>query len=83
MLKGRKIVWMGANVTMHVESNDHVDTTKEVRFDLPKGAHIISCHGMPLVMHRECHLLVLDVTGLLCEAIYVKSGKLWHALVLP
>jgi hypothetical protein len=38
---------------------------------------------MPLIMHKEHHLLVLDVNGLLCEAIHVKFGKLWHPLVLP
>jgi hypothetical protein len=63
MLKVRKIVWMGASVTTHMESNDHVDTTKEVRFDLPMSICIVSCHDMPLAMHRECHLLVLDVNG--------------------
>lgn len=83
MLKGSKIVWMGANVTMHIELDDHVDTTKELRFDLPTGTYTVSCHDMPLVMHRECHLLVLDVNGLLCETIHVKFGKLWHPLVLP
>jgi hypothetical protein len=74
---------MGANVPMHMKSYHHVDTTKELRFDLPECTCIISCHDMPLAMHRECHLLVLDVNGLLCEAIHVKSRKLWHPLVPP
>jgi hypothetical protein len=75
MLKVNKIVWTGASVTMHMESNDHVHTTKEVRFYLPTGICIVSCHDMPLTMHMECHLMVLDVNGLLCETIHVKSGK--------
>jgi hypothetical protein len=40
-------MWMGASVTMHMESNDHVDTTKEVRFDLLAGTCTVSCHACP------------------------------------
>ncbi len=63
MLEGSKIVLMGASVTMHMKLDYHVDTTKEVKFDLPTSTCIVSCHDMPLVMHREHHLLVLDVKG--------------------
>jgi hypothetical protein len=38
---------------------------------------------MPLAVYREHHLLVLDVNGLLCEAIQLKSRKLWHPLDPP
>ncbi len=34
-------------------------------------------------MHRERHLQVLDVNGLLCETIHVNSRKLWHPLEPP
>ncbi len=61
MLEGSKIILMGASVTMHMKSNHCVDTTKEVRFDLLVGTCIISCHDMPLVMHKEHQLLVIDV----------------------
>jgi hypothetical protein len=38
---------MGASVTMHMKLDHHVDTTKEVRFDLPMGTCIVSCDVMP------------------------------------
>jgi hypothetical protein len=63
MLEGSKIVLMGASVTIHMKLDHHVDTTKEVKFDLPMGTCIVSCHDMPLTMHKEHHLLVLDVKG--------------------
>jgi hypothetical protein len=47
MLEGSKIVSMGASVTMYMKSNHHVDTTKEVRFDLLASTYTISCHDMP------------------------------------
>jgi hypothetical protein len=83
MLEGRKIVSMGASVTMHMKSDHHVDIIREARFDLLSSTYNVSCHYMPQAMHREHHLLVLDVNGLLCEAIHVKFGKLWHPLVPP
>ncbi len=58
MLEGSKIISMGASVTMHMKSNHHVDTTKEVTFVLPLGTCTISCHDMPLAMHKERQLLV-------------------------
>jgi hypothetical protein len=74
---------MGASVTMHMKSNHHVDTTKEVTFVLLLGTCTISCHDMPLAMHKERQLLVIDVNGLLCETSHVKSKKLWHPLIPP
>jgi plastocyanin domain-containing protein len=49
MMEGSKIMSMGAHVNMHMKSNHHVDTTKEVRFDLLVGTCIVSCHGIPLI----------------------------------
>ncbi len=49
--------------------------------NLPTGACNISYENKLLAINKTKHLLVLDVNGLLCEARYLKSTKIWKPLI--
>jgi hypothetical protein len=52
---------------------------KEVSFELLVGTPIPS--PSKTLANRACYLLILDVNGLLCDAVQIKVAKGWKLLI--
>jgi hypothetical protein len=63
-------------------NNGPRDGPSKVNFNLLGGASNIP-FPMNMVVDKVCHLLVLDVNGLLCGTTHVKFSKKWKPLVPP
>lgn len=66
---------------LHFDDRSSI-TPREVNFYLLASAQNIA-YPRKLVIDMERLLLVLNVNGLLCEAIHLRSSKRWKPLILP